>query len=772
MRRLIFIFCLLIATNVCFGADSFLTDVPAIEWENRYGFDSTNDYGYSVIQTLDSNFVMVGFTKDKTTNISKILVTKLNRNGDCIWTRRYDLENDYGYAGYDITNTLDGNYIICGEKHGNSTRNAFLMGLDSTGDSLWVTESNSFGEIGATGITQCINGGYYFTGWGIIGAQNKNTSFLAKIDTTGNLEWLNYYQSEHYYSAIPQDIIVTQDENIVTIGSIDTIGTGIQNTHIIKWDSSGNQIWQKQYGSNEWVGSQKGISVFETQNNEFITCGYEYVEGGIKNIRISRIDNAGDVIWERLYGDTLDLLGTSIMENTNNDLLFTGESAESSYIFCADASGNVKWMDTHGAVDEEIKIEEIIESYDGGYLLVGRQGDWSAKSLDMLTIKYTTTIPNVITFSIDALINNSHVISDEPIFSWSVYYPDETTAEYIQIDVGINTDWSMPEMWSTGEMSYVDNSIAYAGLPLADGDTYFIRLKVKSNELWSPWYETSFRMNTPPTIPTTLSPVDSAIAASTQPYLWVYNALDAEGDDLFYDFHCYVDCVVYGGTNIVQMPDSTYWQVEPSLWENGSYSWLARAYDGYEYSDWTLGEIFFVNETEEWPYSFEVTYPPDTGWSQVYDFPTEFRWIEPYEPDPLDSVYYKLLLSLDENFTFVATYDSLWDNNHSIMLDYGTHYWWKVKAIDTKGNITESDNVADFLTWVLGDANGDAQCNVGDAVYIINYAFKGGLAPYPLKTGDANGDCSVNIGDAVYIINFAFKGGPSPLVGCAGEPQG
>lgn len=61
-----------------------------------------------------------------------------------------------------------------------------------------------------------------------------------------------------------------------------------------------------------------------------------------------------------------------------------------------------------------------------------------------------------------------------------------------------------------------------------------------------------------------------------------------------------------------------------------------------------------------------------------------------------------------------------------------------------------------------GDANNDGSINVGDAVYIINYVFKGGPAPVPYATcnGDANGDCECNIGDAIYIVNIVFLFGP------------
>jgi hypothetical protein len=64
-----------------------------------------------------------------------------------------------------------------------------------------------------------------------------------------------------------------------------------------------------------------------------------------------------------------------------------------------------------------------------------------------------------------------------------------------------------------------------------------------------------------------------------------------------------------------------------------------------------------------------------------------------------------------------------------------------------------------------GDANGDGGKNVGDAVYLIAYVFKGGAAPTPYAkcSGDANGDCSANVGDAVYMIAYVFKGGAAPL---------
>jgi hypothetical protein len=81
---------------------------------------------------------------------------------------------------------------------------------------------------------------------------------------------------------------------------------------------------------------------------------------------------------------------------------------------------------------------------------------------------------------------------------------------------------------------------------------------------------------------------------------------------------------------------------------------------------------------------------------------------------------------------------------------------------------TDSDDngIGDACQIVCGDANGDGDPNVGDAVFMIAYVFKGGPGPDPVCAGDANGDGDPNIGDAVYLINFVFNGGPSPVEGC------
>ncbi|MDD4052249.1 MAG: dockerin type I repeat-containing protein [candidate division Zixibacteria bacterium] len=70
------------------------------------------------------------------------------------------------------------------------------------------------------------------------------------------------------------------------------------------------------------------------------------------------------------------------------------------------------------------------------------------------------------------------------------------------------------------------------------------------------------------------------------------------------------------------------------------------------------------------------------------------------------------------------------------------------------------------FNYLPGDANGDWKVNIGDAVYLISYIFRGGASPAnPLWRGNANGDRAINVGDAVYIVNYIFRQGPRPRIG-------
>lgn len=61
-----------------------------------------------------------------------------------------------------------------------------------------------------------------------------------------------------------------------------------------------------------------------------------------------------------------------------------------------------------------------------------------------------------------------------------------------------------------------------------------------------------------------------------------------------------------------------------------------------------------------------------------------------------------------------------------------------------------------------GEANGDGQTNLSDAVFTLDYLFRGGSVPACIDAADADDNGNVNITDPVFLLNHLFSSGPAP----------
>ena len=68
-----------------------------------------------------------------------------------------------------------------------------------------------------------------------------------------------------------------------------------------------------------------------------------------------------------------------------------------------------------------------------------------------------------------------------------------------------------------------------------------------------------------------------------------------------------------------------------------------------------------------------------------------------------------------------------------------------------------------LLECICGDVNADGGVNITDAVYIINWLFKGGPDLCPPLMGHISFDREVTVADVIYLINYQFKSGPEPV---------
>ena len=284
-----------------------------------------------------------------------------------------------------------------------------------------------------------------------------------------------------------------------------------------------------------------------------------------------------------------------------------------------------------------------------------------------------------------------HVTDHVPSITWDYFDSMDENQTHYHIEVSTLDDFSTLDMWDSGFVNDNTTTVQYTGSPLLDGIIYYLRVRVASSGFRSEWAELSFRMNTEPTTPQPLSPINDLVASGEIVFL-VDNSLDSEGDALTYNFHLYEDeeltISLDSAISVIEGEEQTYWMLEPGMEDNARYWWTAQSYDGFEYSALAGPESFLVNNENDAPQAFSTLHPAESG--VVSTLMPQLNWESSFDPDPIDMVNY--VIYLDTPDPGVTTISVGADTSYQIVsnLQDNTTYYWKVVASDLNGASTES----------------------------------------------------------------------------------
>jgi hypothetical protein len=108
-------------------------------------------------------------------------------------------------------------------------------------------------------------------------------------------------------------------------------------------------------------------------------------------------------------------------------------------------------------------------------------------------------------------------------------------------------------------------------------------------------------------------------------------------------------------------------------------------------------------------------------------------------------------------------WDYLWSTSDMFPDAY---YYLTAEAEDTSGRSEQMTVLIHYdcgVNYIKGDYNNDGNVNIGDAIFLIDFIYRGGNAPVGgAGRADANCDGNIDITDVVYNIKFQFEGGPEP----------
>lgn len=360
-----------------------------VEWTKGYA----NSLGNCITSDVSGNIYTVGYFTAATSFGSFIFsspssdddgyLIKSDPSGNILFAK------SFGDGAECITIDATGNIYVTGYFSGTDTFGSFTLTssnlfdifickIDPNGNVLWVKQYAAQNTTKIKSITHDTGGNIYVGGqFGgtlnfdsyTITANGSSDAFLAKVNASGNAQWLNQITAGTFESL--NTLSIDASDNIYAIGSFagtcnfgstTLIATANSNAFLSKLNSNGTFIWTKQFGGMNTYGqflsvNSSGKIHISGYYGYPLTLGANTFTSG--NVYIAEIDVSGNVTWSNKFDNifnpgpiTSDPLGNVYTVGVfNNTATFSPEfilnpdtASGDAYISKLDASGAVVWV--------------------------------------------------------------------------------------------------------------------------------------------------------------------------------------------------------------------------------------------------------------------------------------------------------------------------------------------------------------------------------------------------------------------------------------------
>jgi hypothetical protein len=329
------------------------------EWFKTFG-GSGNDEGWSVQQTSDGGFILVGWTWSFGAGGFDVWLIKTDADGNKLWDRTFGGRgSDYGYS---VQQTRDGGFIIVGDtaSFGAGWADVWLIKTDANGNKQWDRTFGGSGLDSGSSVQQTSDGGFILVGDTASFGAGGFDVWLIKTDADGNKLWDRTFGGggSDWGSSVQQ----TSDGGFILVGYTTSFGAG--DVWLIKTDADGNKLWDRTFGGG---GSDWGSSVQQTSDGGFILVGYtaSFGAGGF-DVWLIKTDADGNKLWDRTFGGGGSDWGSSVQQTSDGGFILVGwtwsfgAGGPDVWLIKTDADGNKLWDRTFGGsmVDRGFSVQQ------------------------------------------------------------------------------------------------------------------------------------------------------------------------------------------------------------------------------------------------------------------------------------------------------------------------------------------------------------------------------------------------------------------------------
>jgi len=366
-KNLIFIWILSLNTFL-------FTSPPDTIWTKVYG-TMQNEYGRSILETDDGGYIIASYWR------GYIYLLKTDENGDSVWLRGYDGGKVSMVGDMMLQKTFDGGYVIGGTKNADF----YLIKVDAIGNPLWGKTINVGGDDSCYSILRTPDSGFVLTGFG-------SKIVMVKVNSNGDVVWIKTYKGGncYYYS---YSIIQTIDGFLI-VGRKDSLGGYYKDLFLLKINFSGDSVWFKNLRqfSASLSAPDAGHSIYPTSDGGCVITGYQYSYGRGNDVCLVKIDQFGNVLWNKKFGGPGDDRGYAVRETSDGGYIIVGKKqvffgkGNDIWIIKTNSFGDTLWTKTVGGSGEEAGYS-IQETSDGNYIISGYTTSYGAGGADLYLIK-------------------------------------------------------------------------------------------------------------------------------------------------------------------------------------------------------------------------------------------------------------------------------------------------------------------------------------------------------------------------------------------------
>lgn len=305
----------------------------------------------------------------------------------------------YGTAGNEdalsVRAVPGGGLVVAGQidPFGTYEWDAWVLRLAADGGVTWQKSIGSAAGEWADHVIPARDGGFLLVGecnW----APGNGDAWVVKLSSAGAVEWQRAFGGPDYEEFL--GAVQTRDGGYLLSGYTFSFGAGGSDLWLVKVSGAGALEWQRTYGGPLWEGAGYGLSVIQTRDGGYAVAtaaaGTDPFLPQGSDIWVLKLERNGDVDWEATYGGAGEDLASCIVETPGGGFLVLadttsfGAGGHDFWILRLDDEGDVRWQKTYGGPWEEFAYW-IHRTRNNEILVAGTSDSFGAGDVDFWLLR-------------------------------------------------------------------------------------------------------------------------------------------------------------------------------------------------------------------------------------------------------------------------------------------------------------------------------------------------------------------------------------------------